>query len=365
MMNKSFLAVTCTILCTAALLSCTGTKDHTPKEKSAFVISETMMQRIALDTAREQPLSEILNLNGHIAVDASKKVEVFPFIGGTVTTVSAELGDVVRKGQVLAVIRSGDVAEYERQLIDAKSDVVLAQKSLSVQRDLQQSRLSSDRDVLAAQRELEKADAELKRIHEIYRIYNINDRSEYLIRAPISGFVVEKNVNADMNLRADRLQSMFTVAELSEVLVLADVYETDISKVSVGMTAEITTLSYPDSVIVGVVDKVFSVLSPETKTMSVRIKVANRDFRLKPGMVATVRLRFNKKGSMVAVPSSSIIFDASKNFVVVYRDRHNITVREVRVASTSDGKSFILNGVSVGDVVVCKNQVFLYDALTD
>src|SRR5690606_19327670 len=124
-------------------------------------------------------------------------------------------------------------------------------------------------------------------------------------------------------------QNLFTVSELNDVWVLANVFETDIAKVKEGYSADIVTISYPDKVFHGKVDKIYNFLDPATKTMQIRIRLDNKDMELKPEMFATITLRYNDGNSMIAVPSSALIFDRSKNYVLVFRDKYNIQVREV------------------------------------
>lgn len=348
-----------------ALTACHDADQPSGDKQHVFALSDTMMRSIGLDTARMTQMHGVLSLTGRVIADENHLIDVFPFVGGTVQKVTVELGDYVSKGQVLAIIRSGEVAEYERQLADARSDLALAQKNLAVQRDLLGSKLASERDVLSAQRELAKAEAELNRIEEIYRIYGITNKSEYVVRAPIDGFVIRKDVNTDMTLRADRSASMFTVARLNEVWVMADVYENDISKVAPGVDAEITTVAYPDSVIHASVDKVFNVIDDRTRTMAVRMRVPNAGAKLKPGMAAVAKVRYSRPGEMLSVASSSVVFDAGKAYVVVYRDRRNLRVQEVGIQETVEGRTYVTSGLNAGDVVLSKGQLFVYDALTD
>ncbi len=351
---------------TALSIGC-GSRSQMPDEdtKKTFSISDTMMKRIVIDTAQIQQVQGELTLNGKIIADENKLVNVFPFVGGTVSEVRYELGDYVRKGEVLAVIKSGEVAEYERQLIDAQSDLLLAKKNLGVQRDLFSSRLTSERDVATAEKEVEKDEAELKRIQEVYRIYSINNSAQYVVKAPINGFIIEKNINRDMTLRSDKSDNIFTVADIDDVWTMANVYESDISKISIGLEAQIRTIAYPDSVIIGKVDKIFNILDPQTKTMSIRIKLSNSRYILKPGMAATVYLRYNEPRSMTAIPASSIIFDKGKTFVMVYRSRSDVETRKVTVAQTAAGHAYISSGLAEGERIITRGQLYIYDALND
>jgi cobalt-zinc-cadmium efflux system membrane fusion protein len=345
-----------------------GCQNH-PSDDSAlnktFVLSDTMLKRIELSSVHKEPVKTSLKLIGKITPDEDKLVEIYPLVGGNVMEVNVELGDYVEKGKVLAVIRSGEVADYERQMIDAQSDVIVAQKNLKIAEDLYESKLNSDKDVIGAHKELEKAVARQQQLEEIFRIYGLGHKSEYIIKAPISGFVIEKSINRDMQLRSDKADNIFTIAQINDVWVTAFVYETDISIIKTGMTAYVQTLSYPDKIFEGKVDRIFNILDPETKTMKARIKLKNPDYALKPEMNATITLRYKEEKEMLAIPSSSIIFDMNKNYVVVFKDKFNIGIREVEVYKEHNGTSYIRSGLEENEIVISKNQLFIYDALND
>lgn len=334
-------------------------------EAKAFMMSDTMMNRIHLDTVLNQPVRSELTLVGKVAADENKVIKVFPLVGGVVEEVDVELGDFVKKGQQLAVIRSGEVADFERQMIQAQSDLLLAQKNLSVAEDLFESKLNAQREVVSAKKDVETAQAELSRVKEIFRIYGLGKTPTYVVRAPIDGFVIEKNVNRDMQLRSDNADNLFTVGQISDVWVLANVNESDIGRVKAGMSANVQTLSYPDQQFHGKVDKIFSVLDPGTKAMTIRIRLKNGNMKLKPEMHATVALRFDDGANMATVPSTAVIFDNSKYYVMVFRSRSDIETREVQVHKFLGDIAYIRSGLKTGEQVISKNQLLVYDALND
>ena len=344
---------------------CTVEEAKDSEEGKAFALSDTMLKSIRLDTVKIRQVNGALDLNGKIVADENRMVEIFPIVGGNVLAVEVELGDYVKKDQTLAIIKSGEVAEYDRQLIDAQSDVLVAQKNLSVKQDLYASKLSSERELIGAQKELEKAEAGLKRITETFSIYHFNTHSEYHLKAPINGFVIAKNINRDMTLPEGHTESVFTVAELDEVWAIANVYESDISRIREGMDVDITTLSYPGELIRGKIDKIFSVLDPETKTMKVRIRIPNTQFKLKPEMLATVKAKYSEPKTFPSIEASALIFDNSRQFVMIFKDRYNIETREVEVYKTTDDTVWLKGGIKPGEVVISKNQLFIYDALND
>ncbi|REA57546.1 efflux RND transporter periplasmic adaptor subunit [Dyadobacter luteus] len=340
-------------------------KQEAPEEAKAFMLSDTMMSRITLDTVKTETVRNELTLVGKVVPDENKVIKIFPLVGGNVEDVSVELGDNVVKGQKLATIRSGEVADFERQMIQAQSDLLIAQKNLSSTEDLYESKLVPERDAITARQMVDKAQAELNRVKEIFSIYGIGKSTNYTIKSPISGFIINKNVNRGMQLRSDNSESLFTVGQIADVWVLANVNESDIPRVQLGMAADVKTISFPDQIFKGKVDKIYNVLDPETKTMKIRIQLQNVGFKLKPEMHATVYLNFEESNQMQAIPSQAVIFDRSKNWVMVFHGRSKIETRAVEVYRSLANRTYISSGLKDGDVIISKNQLLVYDALND
>jgi membrane fusion protein, heavy metal efflux system len=205
----------------------------------------------------------------------------------------------------------------------------------------------------------------LQRIKETYQIYNIKQGAIYEVRSPLNGFIIEKKINQDMLLRNDRSDNIFDIAEINDVWAIANVNERDIAQVMVGIDASVVTLSYPDKVFHGKVDKIFNIIDPETKAMKVRIKLSNTDFLLKPEMRATIKLSYQENFQLLEVPSSSIIFDKSKNFIMIYHNRNSIETRQVEVFRQVGDVTYISSGLKEGEQIMVSNQLLIYDALND
>jgi len=356
-----------TIILLAALFfagACTKDKKN-EDQVSAFRLSDTMLAKCEFYAADEKEVKNELRLFGKIQADNNKQAEVYSIVGGNVVKINVELGDYVQKGQVLAVIRSGEVAAYERDRLDAYGNVAVAEKNLQVAKDLFKGKLSSEKDVIAAQRELERQQAELARINEVFSIYNLKKGSLYNITASMSGFIVHKEININEQIRADKSDVLFSIAEINEVWAMANVNESDIPRVKVGFDASVSTLSYPDEVYKGKIDKIFTEIDPDTKAMKVRIRIPNANYKLKPEMNATVNVAYSEHDQMIAVPSSSVIFDKSKNWVMIFKDRANIETRLVEVHRQLGDITYISSGLSKGDKVISKNGMLIYDALND
>jgi len=356
-------------LCSAAfvglwLSSCTKTEEK-QEDAKAFMLSDTMMNRITLDTVKTETVKNELTLVGKVVPDENQVIKIFPLVGGNVEDVNVELGDNVRKGQKLATIRSGEVADFERQLIQAQSDLLIAQKNLSSTEDLYESKLVPERDAITARQMVDKAQAEVSRVKEIFSIYGLGKSTNYTVKSPINGFIIAKNVNRGTQLRSDNSESLFTVGQIADVWVMANVNESDIPRIKLGMSANVQTISFPDEVFKGKVDKIYNVLDPESKAMQIRIQLQNVGLKLKPEMHATVNLNFDEGGQMHAIPSQSIIFDRSKNWVMVFHSRSQIETRPVEVYRTLANRAYIKSGLKDGERVISKNQLLVYDALND
>lgn len=362
-MNSKFILIFAPL---AMLLSaCQPEQPAQDQRIQTFALSDAMLQSTTLATVRRDSLKNELKFYGRITTDKNKLIEVYPVVGGNVEKVYVELGDYVNKGQLLATIRSTEVAGFEKELQDARNDLLVKQNNLKVAQEMFEGKLVAERDVIEAKSEMEKAQSQLNRTLETYQIYNMKPGSIFEVISPLSGFVIEKNINQDMQLRSDRTDNIFDIAQIDEVWAIANVNESDINEVHLGVDAYVTTLSYKDRVFHGKVDKIFNIIDPATKAMKVRIRLDNHDYLLKPEMRASIRLSFTEPRTMMAVPSTSIIFDKSKYYVVVFADRYNLEVRHVEVYRQLGDVTYLLSGLSEGEQVVTHNQLLIYDALID
>ncbi|MBL7873229.1 MAG: efflux RND transporter periplasmic adaptor subunit [Cyclobacteriaceae bacterium] len=348
------------------ILLLSSCKTDPPEENEiAFSISDTMMERCELTSVTNQDVKNELKLFGKVAADNNKQASIYPIMSGNVLEIHSELGDYVKQGQILATMRSGEVADFQRQLLDAKADLALAEKNVQVAKELFEGKINSERDVIAAEKETLKANAELERIEEVYRIYGLREGSLFHITAPISGFIVYKDITQNEQLRSDKADIIFSIAQIDEVWVLANVNESEIPNVMVGYEAEVKTISYPSKIFSGRVDRIFNAIDPATKAMKILVKIANSDLLLKPEMSATITLKYSENKKLLAVPSSSIIFDKNKNWVMVFKSRTQIETRQVEVYRQLDDVTYILSGLKENEKVISKSGLMIYDALND
>jgi len=340
------------------LTACGAHKTEAPKDDAA--ISDSLYKNVPTAPATFEQPSESIKLNGKIEPNESKEAKVYALASGKIKTVHVELGDYVKQGQVLAVLQSSEVAGITNDVAIAESSVDLAKKNVETQKQLFESNLATQQDYLTAQIEYKKALSEQNRAKSVASITG-GSSSSYTLTAPISGYVIEKNISNNSEVRQDNNTNLFTVADLSTVWIIANVYEADISNIRLGDEVRVTTLANPEKDYIGKIDKVYNVLDPANRTMKVRISMPNADNELKPEMFATIKVSTKPSASVLSIPASAIVMDNSKQYVVVKKPS-GLEIREIKLLRRIDDKAFI-SGLQAGDLVVTSSQVFIYDAL--
>ena len=325
-------------------------------------LSPEQLKNIALDTAKAAPEEEFLSLTGKIAFDESKVGKVYPLVGGNVMRVAVTLGDYVHKGQLLAVIRSTEISDLQSQYAVAQNNVDIAKKNLDIAEDLFKTNVNSETQVLSARNEFNRAQSEANRLLQALSVYGASPKGAdgiYNILSPIEGYVVEKNVNEDMEIRSDNGTNIFTVSALNTVWVLADVYESDLSKIAVGDAVEVSTLSYGDRVFKGEISQVGTLLDPQTKTMKIRIVMDNKEGLLKPEMFALVKVHVAHPQKSILVPSASVLFDNNKFYVMVRKTPAEFEKREVTPGPAIGKNTYIKKGIDPGEILVTDGSLLV------
>jgi len=358
-MNKSIVKYSLPLLSSLALMltvfSC-NRPEATDDARAPYLVPDSLMKTLVVDTVKTSNITDAIKFNGLVDFNTDKVVNVFPLVSGNVQGVNVVPGDYVKEGQVLGVVKSAEVANYNSALITAATNVQLTAKQLSQQKDLFKSGLASQ--VAYEQAVAAKTAAE--------RILSINGNStngEYLIKAPIDGFIVQMNITNGMAIRTDNNAGLFTISDLKNVWVQANVYEGNIGKVHQGDSVDVTTISYPDKVFKGKVDKMMDALDPATKTLKMRIVLPNPGYLLKPQMFATVTQENNENKTAISVSAKSLVFDNSQYYVVVLTGKNGVEIRPVQLISNNGITAYIQSGLKPGERVIASNAILIYGSL--
>jgi cobalt-zinc-cadmium efflux system membrane fusion protein len=184
-----------------------------------------------------------------------------------------------------------------------------------------------------------------------------------LIKAPVDGFVVQKNVTNGMSIRSDNGTGLFTISDLKNVWVQANVYEENIGKVHEGDPVDVTTISYPDKVFKGKINKLMNVLDPTSKVMKMRVVLDNPGYLLKPEMFATVMVNTTEHKQATSISSGALIFDHSQYYVIVLTGKKNVQIRPVELININGKTAYIKDGVKPGEHLVSSNALLIYGSL--
>lgn len=361
---KSFLLTAATVL---TLAGCAKKEESAPPTSAADSTSSYLTDSVR----RINPESE-LTLNGTVTFDQDNVVRVFPLVSGNVEKINASLGTYVQKGQDLAVIRSGDISNYVNDYQSDKSDLEVAQQALKNVSAQYKAGFASETDFLTARSNVKKAQEEAAKSANILKVYGGSSTSGnpfFTVKAPITGFVVERNVNAGQDLRSDNQNPLFTISSLQQVWVMANVYEQDIPSVRMGQPVDLTVLAYPDKIFRGTISNISSVLDTQARVLKVRIVLANQAGLLKPDMFATVHVHLANTGSNradLAVSQKAVVFDRDHYYVVIKTGKDKFEVREVQLIKNSTRYAFIEGGnLKPGDTVLTEGSLLMYNDLTD
>ncbi len=343
--------------------ACSLTAEKKPDEKQKYVIPDSLLRTIKIDTVQKCQLINSITLTGQVDFNQDHVVKLFPMISGNAQGISVVLGDYIKQGQILGTITSSEMAGYSNDLVNAQTNLEVAKKNLAKTIDMYKSGLASLTDSLSAEAGYKQAQSELNRVNRVLKINGGSTNGEYEIKAPISGFLVDKQVNNNTIIRADNGNSLFTISDLKNVWVWANVYESNINAIRMGDNVNVTTLSYPDKVFKGKVDKIMNVLDPTNKVMKVRVALDNPGYLLKPQMFASVTVTNPENKQSICISSKALIFDHSQYFVLLYKSKDDVRITPVQVISSIGDKTYLSSGVQEGDNVISSQAILIYDAL--
>lgn len=305
---------------------------------------------ITFGTADERTLESEVRTVGIVNFDETRLSQVAPKFGGFVERLYVDFtGKPVRRGQPLVEIYSPElVAAQEELLLAAGLDASLGGSSVPG--------VPAGRSNLAeaAIRRLRLWDISDAQIREILRTGEV--RRTLTLHAPASGIVVDKPVIRGQAVQAG--QTLYTIADLSEVWVEAELREQDAGNVQEGSAATVELAAFPGRPLRGTVEYIYPTLQNESRTLKARISIPNADGRLKPGMYATVRFSTPSRTALT-VPSSAVVHTGERAVIFVDMGGGRLMPHEVEVGRVAGDQTEILAGIEPGQRVVTSAQYIL------
>ena len=307
---------------------------------------------VVLGKVESKRLSSELRFYGNVQVDERRQAYVQTRFAGWIRKVYADAtGNFIGKGQPLFTIYSPDLVSTQQEYLLAKNNsATLQNSSISGVASGASSLLSAARERLlqweVSPAEIEKLDQSGKPI------------SDLTFNAPVSGYITAKNVLPNMYVQPETM--LYTIADLSDVWVLAQVFQSDAARVKPGDPAEVTLDAYPGRVFEGRVDYILPQLDMSTRTLPVRLVFANLGLKLRPGMYVNVRVRASM-GDQLVLPASAVFHTGTKNLVFVYSGEGSIEPREVELGPQSGDELVVTKGLKAKEQIVTSAN-FLIDS---
>lgn len=340
------------------------TPTHSKRADRSIVLSGQSAAYVRTELAAAARLEHSRSLVARVSFDERNWAKMGPPVGGRVASINVVTGDTVKAGSVLLTIHAPDIASAQAQVAQAKSARMLAEKGAARAALLVRDGAGSEAERQQADGQLVQAQNEEQRaIATLSAIGGAHGSSEYALRSPIAGTVVERNATVGMQVHADQDAPLVMVADLSNVWVLADVYEQDLSRVHVGDLVTVQTVAYPGRLIEGKITYVAGMVDPQTRAARARIELPNPDLSLRPGMFARVEVRGLGQGA-ADVPTSAVLARRDQFFVFTKNADGSYVQREVQIGDQRGQHTTIIEGIKVGDEVVTEGAILL-DAETN
>lgn len=332
------------------------------------IVSEAAAASFGYAEAVEREVSAPLSLTAEAGWNEDRLAHVTPRIPGRITSVRASLGEEVERGRPLAMLDSLELAQAKSDYLAARSRLELAQKNFEREAGLREKGVSSEREYLEANNDLEEARiaTEAAREHlsmlglsrgEIRGLSHEDSLALFPLDAPIDGTVVDKHVVMGEVVGPE--EKLFTIVDTGEIWLWLNVYEDDLSRISEGDPVQVVFRAYPGERFEGRVSYSGSAVLPETRTVRVRVDVPNPEGRLRAGMFATARVSAGESHRALLVPEEAIQEIDGEAAVFVPEGGGSFEIRPVRPGPTLRGMVVIESGLEPGERVVTEGAFTL------
>jgi cobalt-zinc-cadmium efflux system membrane fusion protein len=321
-----------------------------------------------LDFAQAQlgPPIALEPVPARVAFDETRSQPIVAPLQGRVEAVSIRLGQRVEKGDRLLAIRSPALVDLSKEIDLLRSKETARSKVVERLRALVALKAVPEKDLVSAEQDLRQA--QLARQAAELKLSSLSvaevGEGRYWLTAPQAGVVVERNVLMGQEAGPDRSDPLLVIAEVDEVIVTADVPESEVRGLQVGQPASVSSPAAPDRPITGHVEYVGEVVDPLRRMVNVRVRVANPDRSLRPN--AFVQVAFSTDGPQrVLVPAEAVVTDDQRSFVFVRVSNRpeRLERRPVSLGRHREGHVEIVDGLSPGEAFVSKGALLLLNAV--
>jgi cobalt-zinc-cadmium efflux system membrane fusion protein len=357
-----------------------GESAHDSGEPHQLTIPPQALEEQTFQTAvvERRAFRDEIQATASIKPNEYRLFHLSPRIEGRVIDVTAELGDSVKQGQALALFDSIELGQKKAAFLQGVTNRDVDYRNYTREKGLFEQRISSEKEFVEAKGTYEKSMAAYRAAYEALRLVGLSDNeikkigwsgkgkalSSFALVAPQAGTVIERNITRGELLTPK--DNAFTIADLSTVWILLDIYEQHLAAVKVGSEVEITVDAYPKERFRGKIAYLGYVLNPDTRTVDARVEIANLDRRLRPGMFARAALivpSTQEDQTVLVIPQDAIQQVDEKSVAFVEERPGAYTVRPVLVGRRSGHDAEVRSGLAEGERVVTQGSFDLKSIL--
>jgi len=362
-------SVTAGVVLMLGLGACSGGAESAGENTAAPPPNVVVLDSAALAAAEVEMdsvrvvASTTLEATGTLSYDGNAVALIGPKADGRVVRVVHDLGDRVSPGAPLAILESQEVGDVQAEVGRARAEADLARQNYEREQRLYQQKVSSQKEMLEARAAWESAVADLEAAEAKLRTLGAvgTDATGFAVKSPLAGTVVERNAVTGQIVGPE--DQLFTVADLSRLWLIIDVYEKDLSKVAAGQDVAIRIQAFPDTEFRGRIAYVGQVVDPESHTVKARVIVDNPG-RLRPGMFARAEIVLPEPTGTLAVPRQAVQELRGDTVVFVPDGPGRFRAVPIRTGGkVGDSFVVVLAGVEAGQRLVAAGSFFLKSEL--
>lgn len=341
----------------------------TAQPVAVIKVSANQATNIRVEEVKEDSASKLLTTTGKIGFNEDRIAHVVAPMTGHILELRAKTGDSVKAGETLAVIKSKELSEAISDYLAGQKDLEMALKNFTMTKDLYEHEAASRMVFQQAENDLAKARVQVARNAEKLRLMGVPDgelseinktpiQPRVEIKSPINGVVTERQATPGQYIAADGIP-LFTVADLSTVWVLADVFERDLRLLKPNQRAQVTTPAFPEYAFAARVSLINHALDPATRTVKVRCVVTDESKRLKPEMFASVNFFLEEFAPTITIPAQAVLTESGSCFVYLAKADNTFIRQKVDVQPGKPGRLRLISGLRAGDRIVTDGTILV------
>jgi cobalt-zinc-cadmium efflux system membrane fusion protein len=318
--------------------------------------------RLRSEKVARRQVVDAIRLPAEVQPHPDKIAHITPLVPSQVVEVKARPGDVVKKGDVLAVLKSVQLGEARAEIAQAKATLDVAKDQLARQQQLREAGIGAQKSYVEAEGAVKQAQAALSAAASRAQVYGGSGGSggNTVLKSPLAGTVVERHATAGEVANPER--QLFVIASIDPVWVIGRAYESDLARVQTGGLAIVSVKAYPERTWKGTISYVSPTLDERTRTAEVRVELENPDSVLKPGMFATIvpdAAQKTQGHSPLSVPVSAVQRDGERDLAFVAKDARRFEPRVLTLGKRGLDYVEVLSGLSEGEAVVVEGTFIL------